>query len=445
MAEVLDLLLDEEALLQLQLDAGVLKQGQHRVKMLEMLFMIPREDDHVVKVHEAHLPPYAREDHVKSSLERRRGIAKTKRHPCVTVRADMTRERRLVAIFLGDGYLPVSPQRIEHREDFRMAQAIDAVVHPRERVRVRDRRGVETAEVDAEPHRAVLLGRKQHRTRPLGLRRLDDASLELILDLLADALAFLGSCPVRLLTDRGRARLQLDVMLDGGDRTQVTGEHGFVLPQDTHDATAKRGMTYVRKIDLVLPATGINRCSPRLRRRRRPRRGVSTFRPGHVRYRLGLVDTRLRRHFLVIFGGYIRRVSIAKQHQKFGIIKVIGITCCVLVVAVQRDLFRGNRGEEVVHCTKLVRHAARERDISQRRTGRVSNDHAFRQLARPLAEVREQDGERTILLNLVDAVHRADTVLVRQGALRLGHHKALHASRHQHVRLCVWLQLTAVG
>ena len=110
-----------------------------------------------------------------------------------------------------------------------MAQAINAVVHPRERVCVRDCHGVEAAEGNAEPHRAVLLRRKQHRTCPLGLRRLNHASLELILDLLADALAFLGSCPVRLLTDRGRARLQLDVMLDGGDRTQVTGEHGLVL------------------------------------------------------------------------------------------------------------------------------------------------------------------------------------------------------------------------
>ena len=70
MPEVLDLLLHEEALLRLQLDTGILQQRNHRVEMIQMLILVPREDDDVVQLYEARLPAHSRQDDVESTLKR---------------------------------------------------------------------------------------------------------------------------------------------------------------------------------------------------------------------------------------------------------------------------------------------------------------------------------------------------------------------------------------
>ena len=58
-------------------------------------------------------------------------------HPRVPVCADMTRESRLVAVLIRDGYIPVPPQCIQHREDLGVAETVDAIFHAQERVSVR--------------------------------------------------------------------------------------------------------------------------------------------------------------------------------------------------------------------------------------------------------------------------------------------------------------------
>ena len=64
--------------------------------------------------------------------------------------AGVTRELRLVTIHISDGYIQVPPQRIQHREDLGVTETFDANVHMRDRVSVRYRCCIQTAEVDAE-------------------------------------------------------------------------------------------------------------------------------------------------------------------------------------------------------------------------------------------------------------------------------------------------------
>ena len=274
MTEVLDLLLEEEAFFQLQLDSCLLEQAQDVVQVVKVFLMVLREDDDIIKIDKTEAPTDSGQGDVNDALERGWGIPQTEGHAQIAMRAHVTREGGLVTVFLSQEDLPVSPQGVEQGEDAGGAQAVDAVVHAREWVGVRDREGIQAPEVDAEPVCTVLLRRQKHWTRPLRRRWFDDTSLELVLNLCPDLLALVRACAVRCLVNWSSSWLQLDVMLGDFDGPKLAREHGFVLLQDGPDAPLERFRRDVVKLDFR-PPIGV---SPLLRLRRRPRRVCSVRR-----------------------------------------------------------------------------------------------------------------------------------------------------------------------
>ena len=79
-AEILDLVVREETLGRLELEAGGLEARQHLVDRFEMLVERAREDQHVVDVDEALAPRETVEHSVDESLEGARRVHAAKRH-----------------------------------------------------------------------------------------------------------------------------------------------------------------------------------------------------------------------------------------------------------------------------------------------------------------------------------------------------------------------------
>ena len=95
----------------------------------------------------------------------------------------MTHEGRLFPVFGCDGDLPVAGIAIQCREDGRLAEAVNAFLHPGKRVGVLLGHDVQQAILDAEAEGAVLLGNEYDREAPFGRCRLDDVRFQRPLDL----------------------------------------------------------------------------------------------------------------------------------------------------------------------------------------------------------------------------------------------------------------------
>ena len=158
MAEVVDLSLEKLALPQLQGDAGLPQDGKNFVYMLYMLVHVLGEDDHVIQVYQARLPTQPRKQDIQAALKGSGRVPQTERHADVSVGAAMGDERRLILIWFVDVQLPVPAIRVQGGEDLRVAKAIDAVVHPRYWIGVRDGHGVQAAVVDTKTKGSVWLG-----------------------------------------------------------------------------------------------------------------------------------------------------------------------------------------------------------------------------------------------------------------------------------------------
>ena len=150
----------------------------------------------------------------------------------------MACERRLIPVLLRNRHLPVTPQCVKQREDIGGTQTVDAVIHAREGIRIRDLRSIQASEVHTETLSPILLGSQKHRARPLSLRRLDNAGGKLVLDLLAYLLSFVRPGTVRLHPHRVRAWLEMDTMLGGFDGPKLTFKYGGMLLQCGHDFPA---------------------------------------------------------------------------------------------------------------------------------------------------------------------------------------------------------------
>ena len=108
------------------------------LEVIGVIIVVLIEDDDIVDVHQAHTPTDTGEDDIKRTLEGLGRTAKTKRHAEISVSPHVTRELCLISILFGDGHLPVSPESFKERKDHGPRQAIDVLIHSRERIGVRD-------------------------------------------------------------------------------------------------------------------------------------------------------------------------------------------------------------------------------------------------------------------------------------------------------------------
>ncbi len=100
--------------------------------MVDTVFFRLGVDDDVIPVNEAELPVYAREEYIYRTLERRRWVSQTERHPDEAVRTHMGDERCFAPICLIDGNPPVPGIAISSRKYLGLSDQIDAVVHLRD-------------------------------------------------------------------------------------------------------------------------------------------------------------------------------------------------------------------------------------------------------------------------------------------------------------------------
>jgi len=196
--QVFDLFKDQEALGRLEGDPSAGQQTKDLVQVGDVLLDRPGEDNHVVQINQAGLPLDARQDHVYGPLEGGRRVRQTEMETDVLVGSIVASRGRLVLVLDGHRNLPVAGVPVQHGEDRRLAQEVDAIVHAGQGVRIIDRHVVQAAVFHAEPRGRVRLGHHHDRKGPFGLRRLDDPHLELLRQLLRQETSVMEARPVRL-------------------------------------------------------------------------------------------------------------------------------------------------------------------------------------------------------------------------------------------------------
>lgn len=80
-----------------------------------MLGKILAKDDDIIYLHQAHAPPYSRQNNIMPVLKCGWGIAELKQHLLESIRAHVTGKSRLISIAFRDRDSPVPPKGIEHR------------------------------------------------------------------------------------------------------------------------------------------------------------------------------------------------------------------------------------------------------------------------------------------------------------------------------------------
>jgi len=170
MSQVLHLLLEQVAPGGLAWDAGLLQQEEDFTEVLDVIVHGPEEDNHVVQVHQARLPPQTGQDDVESSLEGGWRVHQTKREPEKSEQARVRRELRLVSVLGGHRDLPGPSVRVHGREHCGISEGVQAVVHPRDWVDILDRALVQPSVVRAKPEVTSWIGHDEHSEGPLGVR-----------------------------------------------------------------------------------------------------------------------------------------------------------------------------------------------------------------------------------------------------------------------------------
>lgn len=157
MVEVVQVLSEELSLANLERATCILQQCEHFVKVLGVVFELSGKDQHVVKVHQGRLHLDTGEYDVLASLKSGWVVAQSEMHADKTKGTTKGYERRLGTVILGNMHLPVSPVGIE-REVYRgITKAVDAVVHARNCVRIRDCGFFLLPVIDAESRSSIFL------------------------------------------------------------------------------------------------------------------------------------------------------------------------------------------------------------------------------------------------------------------------------------------------
>ena len=132
-------------------------------------------------------------------------------------------ERRLVLVFLCERNLPVTAVAVQRGEYRRFTEAIEAIVCPRERIRIRNRRSVELPVVNAETPRPIRFGSKNHRACPLRVAGLDHPLLKHLVDCFLCLLTLVEALTVGQLTDWLRPGLKLNAVFGHVNLAEVAG------------------------------------------------------------------------------------------------------------------------------------------------------------------------------------------------------------------------------
>jgi len=144
----LELLLEEMALERLDRDTGLPGEEQYFPPVPDMVVHRPGEDNDIVQVDSARLPPEAQKRDIQGALDGRRGVDEAKLEPGKPEQARVGSERDLVTILDGHWDLPVPGIAIQGGEHRGIRQGVEAVVHPRDWVHVIDGSLVQGPEVN---------------------------------------------------------------------------------------------------------------------------------------------------------------------------------------------------------------------------------------------------------------------------------------------------------
>lgn len=136
-------------------------------------------------------------------MERSRCIPKPEGHTLVAKSPDVGGEACFILVRFSYRDLPIPTVRIERRKHGSIPKAIDTIVQPRQRIRVSDSGQVQTTVVDAKSELSILLRRKNYRARPFAGSGLNDASLQLLVNMRLGNIAHRGLLPIRHLVGSG--------------------------------------------------------------------------------------------------------------------------------------------------------------------------------------------------------------------------------------------------
>jgi len=204
----------------------------------------PEEDNHVLQVHQARLPPSAGQDDVERPLEGRWHVHQPKRKPEKPEQARVRREHRLVSVLCRHRDLPVLGVTVQDREHRGVAEGVQAAVYPLDQVNILDRALVQPAVVHEKPELATWLGHDYHREGPLDVRGLYDTQVEHFLELLLHLPATVLSSLVRSRVNGLGVWLELNVVCGGLELSQLPRPHALELIQESVHLSMKfRGHT----------------------------------------------------------------------------------------------------------------------------------------------------------------------------------------------------------
>lgn len=106
--------------------------------MIDVVFLLAREDQHVVQVKGARFKTDTGKDEIQPALESGRAVTKSEWNAYTAKDTTVSHENRPVTIFVGYWYLPESSVGTKCRINSGVCKAIDSVDHKRNGVRVRD-------------------------------------------------------------------------------------------------------------------------------------------------------------------------------------------------------------------------------------------------------------------------------------------------------------------
>jgi len=150
MAHILHLFLEQVALLGLQADT---RDAQRREDLPEVFHVFRRrlrEDNDVVKVHEAALPLESPEHHVDGPSKGLRGIGQTEVKADVGIGPLVANESRLVPDLVRQGDLPIPRVAVKRRKHLGVPEEVNTIVHTWQRVHVPYRYLVKSAVIHAD-------------------------------------------------------------------------------------------------------------------------------------------------------------------------------------------------------------------------------------------------------------------------------------------------------
>ena len=191
----------------------------------EMGCPIGRENYDIIQVNETGTPFHAGKNHVDSPLESCRCVAKPERETTEPEDPLVGSERSFVPIFWAYRNLPISTIAVESSKYGGVSKGINAFVHPRKGVSVRNGNRVESPIVHAESQGTIRLGDQNDWGRPFRGCRLNYSLGEHFFNFPAADFPSAGTCPIGLGVYGPCTGHQINPVFGGRNRSQSAIPH----------------------------------------------------------------------------------------------------------------------------------------------------------------------------------------------------------------------------